>query len=150
MPRPIPPQPPNDVPQLRVVDFEAALERIGGDRQLFRELAMIFVEDSPRLLESLAVSLSKRDQGQAERCAHGLKGIAANIGGVRVERVAVVVEDAARSGQLDLADVGFESLSVELTQLIGALRAMLVGESNRSESELSCYSMWPLTAAAPP
>lgn len=109
-----------------VVDVPAALERIGGDRQLFRELALIFVEDSPQLLEGLRISLAERNRAQAERWAHGLKGIAANIGGVRVERMAVVIEDAARADQLEIADVGLEMLSTELTRLISELRSMLV------------------------
>ena len=116
----------HNVPGTVVVDLPAALERIGGDRQLFRELALIFVEDSPALLESLRVSLANQDRPLVERCAHGLKGIAANVGGVRVERTAVVVEDAARAGQLQIADIGFQTLSVELERLIDELRRMLV------------------------
>lgn len=131
----MPSSPPQEDPRTIVVDLAAALERIGGDRQLFRELALIFIEDSPRLLEALRGSLAERDAGQAERCAHGLKGIAANVGGVRVERVAVVVEDAARSGQLEIADIGFQSLSAELERLIAALRAMLVDGNDSSHTD---------------
>lgn len=116
----------HNVPGTVVVDLPAALERIGGDRQLFRELALIFVEDSPALLESLRASLAEQNRGLAERCAHGLKGIAANVGGVRVERTAVVVEDAARAGQLEIADIGYQTLAVELSRLIDELRRMLV------------------------
>jgi HPt (histidine-containing phosphotransfer) domain-containing protein len=118
-------------PGTLVVDLPAALERIGGDHQLFRELALIFVEDSPRLLEALRVSLAERKRGQAERSAHGLKGIAANVGGVRVERMAVVVEDAARANQLELADIGFQTLSAELARLIAELRNLLVESDER-------------------
>jgi len=119
-------QPMHNAPGTVVVDLSAALERIGGDRQLFRELALIFVEDSPALLESLRASLAERNRALAERCAHGLKGIAANVGGVGVERTAVVVEDAARAGQLEVAEIGFQPLSAELSRLIDELRRMLV------------------------
>jgi HPt (histidine-containing phosphotransfer) domain-containing protein len=131
----MPLQPTRNVTGTTVIDLPAALERIGGDRQLFRELSLIFVEDSPPLLESLRVNLADRNRREAEKCAHGLKGIAANVGGVRVERMAVVVEDAARAGQLEIADIGFQTLSTELAHLIDELRAMLVSSDERQQLE---------------
>lgn len=108
----------------QIVDTHAALDRIGGDCGLMRELATIFIEDSPELLRALQASVDAGDLSRAEHCAHGLKGIAANVGGVRVSSVAAVVEDAVRAGHLQLASAGVQTLATELDQLIDALKSI--------------------------
>lgn len=118
------PAPDSREPQ--IIDAPAALDRIGGDCALLRELAVIFIEDSPVLMQALCTSVADGNLSEAERCAHGLKGIAANVGGVRVESLAHAVEDAVRAGQLQLAGASLESLAAELEQLVAALQANLL------------------------
>jgi HPt (histidine-containing phosphotransfer) domain-containing protein len=108
--------------ELQVLDLQAAVDRIGGDRQLLRELAGIFLEDSAVLLGELKTALAGDDQEQTERCAHSLRGIAANLGGLRVEAAAAAIEEAARSGSLDAARLAVDPLIFEFNRLTDALR----------------------------
>lgn len=108
----------------QIIDTRAALDRIGGDCVLMRELAKIFIEDSPPLLRALQSSVAEGDLARAEHSAHGLKGIAANVGGVRVSSVAGVVEDAVRAGHIELARAGVLTLATEFDQLIDALKSL--------------------------
>jgi len=103
------------------LDLEGALDRIAGDRRLLFEIAEIFLNDAPPLLEGVKSALADRNLTRTEGCAHALKGIAANVGGLRVERAALAVEDAARSNQFELARIAADSLSVEIDQLNEAL-----------------------------
>lgn len=115
-----------DSPNDLVLDIDGALERIGGDKDLLRELASIFIEDAPPLLNRLSATLAEQDCERAQHYAHGLKGIAANVGGVRLEHLALRIENAARDGDLASAGDGIDRLDAELTRLIEALRSMLL------------------------
>jgi HPt (histidine-containing phosphotransfer) domain-containing protein len=120
------PDPTGDSPNDLVLDLDGALERIGGDKHLLRELASIFIEDAPPLLSRLTASLAERDCEKAQHYAHGLKGIAANVGGVRLEHLALRIENAARDRDLVSASDGIDRLSAELTRLIETLKSMLM------------------------
>ena len=113
----------------RVLDVEGAVDRIGGDLQLFRELAEIFLDDSGVLFEDLRGALAMQDQRCTERFSHSLKAIAANVGGVGVEAKALAVEEAARAGDLSLAERGIIPLMLELNRLNAELRVSVLGES---------------------
>jgi len=113
-------------PATVVVDLPGALDRIDGDQRLLNEIAEIFLNDGPRLLESFQSAVAARDVIRTESSAHALKGIAANVGGLRVERAALAVEDAARTGQMELAGIAAECLTTEIDRLVDALERMVV------------------------
>jgi HPt (histidine-containing phosphotransfer) domain-containing protein len=109
--------------RLPVIDTRAALERMAGDEQLFRELARFFLEDSPVLLADVQNALAGRDCEAAARPAHSLKGIAANLGGMRLEAAARAVEELAVAGRVDPARTAAEQLVSEVERLSQALRS---------------------------
>lgn len=108
--------------RLPVIDARAALERMGGDEELFRELARFFLEDSPVLLAEVDSALAGRDFEGAARPAHSLKGIAANLGGLRLEAAARDVEDLAIAGRFEQARAAVEEMATECARLVEALR----------------------------
>ncbi|SRR6056297_3157944 len=55
--------------------FTSALKRLGGDRQLLRELAIIFYTDAPPVLKDLKRHIAARDSEEAAKLAHALKGL---------------------------------------------------------------------------
>jgi HPt (histidine-containing phosphotransfer) domain-containing protein len=118
----------DDRSEPRVLDLPGAIDRFGGDQQLLRELTVIFLEDNVGLLQELKAALAEGDRERTERFAHSLKGIAANLGGQRVEAAAVAVEDAARAGRLERATLAIEPLTVELNRLVDALRRTVLAE----------------------
>lgn len=118
---------PGDSPNDLILDVQGALERIGGDRKLLRELASIFAEDGPPLLNSLAASILQGDCSAAQHFAHGLKGMAANVGGVRLELLCYQLETATRNGELPATTADIDRLRAELTRLISALQMTVLG-----------------------
>lgn len=84
-----------------VLDMQAALSRIDDDHELYREIAEIFLDDTPVQLAVLETSIVENDRIVAARQAHSLKSASANIGGEalrqvagRMERVAPTATDA--------------------------------------------------------
>lgn len=57
------------------IDLEVAVERLGGDRELLRELAGMFVEDAAEAIGRYRERLAADDWPQAKRAVHSLKGL---------------------------------------------------------------------------
>jgi len=54
-------------------DAASALERLGGDEGLFREIVQIFLHEAPKHLAGLRQALAQKDKDSVERIAHTLK-----------------------------------------------------------------------------
>ena len=86
------------------LDRAVALSRVGGDTELLKEIARLFLDDYPRVLNELRDALARGDAKAVERTAHGLKGSVANFGAAAAVEAACTIEAMGRSQQL--AEVG--------------------------------------------
>jgi HPt (histidine-containing phosphotransfer) domain-containing protein len=107
-----------------LLDRSAALERIGGDQELLREIASLFLSEYPVLIQEIRVAIENGDVEGLERSAHSLKGSVANFEARSAVDAAFRLETIGRNGNLDragpaLADLeaAFESLNPELKRL---------------------------------
>jgi PAS domain S-box-containing protein len=99
------------------LDWEHALASVGGDRELLREVAGLFLDTCPQWLHALRQSLAKRDADTVHRLAHTLKGSAAQLGAGRLTTAAAHLEALAGEAGLAGADDAFEALEREFDQL---------------------------------
>lgn len=83
-----------------VVDFDAALRRLGGDRQLLADLADFFSEDAPQLLQEMERSLQTRSLKAFQLQVHSLKGLLGNFGADHAAADAESLEEMAIEGRL--------------------------------------------------
>lgn len=88
---------------LSVFDVKTALEHVGGDQDLFREIAGMLLRIGPEWLDELQGYLNECDSVAARRVAHSLKNSAQNIGGHRAGDAMGRLENAVMSGSLDEA-----------------------------------------------
>ena len=66
--------------QEQLLDRANALARVGGDLDLLKEIAALFLDEYPRELDEIRTALASGDAHTLERSAHGLKGAVANFG----------------------------------------------------------------------
>jgi two-component system, sensor histidine kinase and response regulator len=92
---------PSNPESVHSFDETAALERIGGDRGLLAEIAVLFLQEYPELLASIRAGLAARDAERVERSAHSLKGSAANFGAYACVEAALDIERHGKSGALE-------------------------------------------------
>src|SRR5205807_3968892 len=85
-------------------DRAVAMERVGGDAQLLRELAGMFLVESPRWLADVRAAVAAGDLGKLKRAAHTLKGAVGTFGARAAFDAALELETRSRAG--DLADAG--------------------------------------------
>ena len=100
-----------------VLDHEVAMARVGGDVELLKELAQLFLEEYPRLMAELRAAYEHGDATQVEHTAHGLKGSVANFGAKRAVDAAYQIEQLGRAGKLGPVADALQSLDLALLAL---------------------------------
>jgi len=108
-------------PASPALDRADALERLGGDEELFAEVAGLFLAEAPRLLDEIRIAIQSGDVETVHRVAHGLKGAAGYVGGKPTAEAAQELESAAAAGVLTDSPRVFEKLSSEVRRLSAVL-----------------------------
>ena len=107
-----------------VLDRDLALARVGGDAELLKELALLFLEEYPRLLAELHAAADRGDAKTVERTAHGLKGSVANFGAQTATEAALMVEQLGREQKLVEVGNALSTLELALTAVRVELSAL--------------------------
>ena len=110
-------------PAAQSFDRAAALERLGGDEDLFAEVAGLFCSDGPPLLGEIRSAVAVGDAAGVKRAAHGLKGAAGYVGGTAAAQAARRLEVIGTEGELSLARGALEMLESEVDRLVSDLTA---------------------------
>jgi len=100
-----------------VFDRATALSRVGGDLDLLKEIAALFLEEYPRELDDIHKALATGDAHMLERSAHGLKGSVANFGARTAVDAAFQLEQLGKAGKLDQAPPALSALERTLAYL---------------------------------
>jgi two-component system sensor histidine kinase/response regulator len=98
-----------------VVDWDAALETVGGDRALLREAVELFLAtDYPRQLEQLRDGIARQDADAVKKAAHGLKGTLDSFGSRGARDLAKEMETMGRAGKIGQAPAALEQFKAQV------------------------------------
>lgn len=127
-----PPSTPPDLPPAgsfaeQVLDLDAALGRVDGDRELLVEMADLFLDEYPRLLSTLRDAVAQGNAPTAAYAAHTLKGSVANFAAMPAFTAAQKIERIARHGDLTHVQGAFADLEAQLTRLKPLLANLKMG-----------------------
>jgi signal transduction histidine kinase/CheY-like chemotaxis protein/HAMP domain-containing protein len=114
------------LPALAGLDVGAGLARVGGNRRLYQTLLRQFADQQGHAPEQVLDALGAGDLPAAERIAHSLRGVAANLGATDVQAAAGRLEAAIRDGA-DAAAVesARQTVTAALDPLVARLRAAM-------------------------
>ena len=104
------------------------LARIGGDTKLAKKLIDMFLEQLSGRIAEIEDALNASDLPKLRLSAHTLKGEAANIGAEKLSSVALHVERAAKSGDLDAAMAHMRQIHPEAEKLVKVLESLSLSE----------------------
>ncbi len=109
------------------LDFDpnVVLKRVDGDRELLREVASLFLEDTPRLLSDIRNAISCGDSKALERSAHTLKGSIANFGVRVASEAAFGLEQMGRNGDFAHTEDVLTRLEQQVALLGPALESLV-------------------------
>ena len=99
-----------------------ALERLGGDEALLRELCGIFLEEYPQLLGKLRKAIEGGDASSLMRAAHSLRGEVGYFGAAEASQAAQQLENMGAANNLNGASETLIVLEREISGLHSAMK----------------------------
>lgn len=108
-----------DVLRRQGVDVEKALERMKGNKEAYKAFLVEFFEDPD--FEMLQESINAGNAREAFDCAHGLKGMAANLGLDCIHAPLSILVEILRKGSLEGAVEAYEEVASVSDRIKGLL-----------------------------
>jgi HPt (histidine-containing phosphotransfer) domain-containing protein len=102
----------------RFLDRTIASAHVDGDMQLLAELAAMFLQDYPRLIEEIRSSIRTQNASDLERAAHTLKGRLAFFGVEKARMLALELETMGRSEDLAGAPQALHGFETVMTAVL--------------------------------
>lgn len=107
-----------------VFDRGIALSRVGGDAELLKEIAILFLADYPKSMNELRQAAEAGDARRVERTAHGLKGSVSNFGARPAVEAAMELETMGRAQELAEVEQVLRTLELALAALRPELESL--------------------------
>ena len=104
-----------------IFDKAAVMERLMDDKELVKEIIGVFLNDIPKQIKALKDDLDAGDTAATKRQAHSIKGASANLGGDAMSEVALEMEKAARSEDLNATKALMPELKTHFKRLKEAM-----------------------------
>ncbi len=111
-------------PSEAIFDQAVALSRVGGDAELLKEIAVLFLDDYPKSLNELRDAVRTGDAKRVERTAHGLKGSVSNFGARPAVDAAFQLETMGRAQKLVEVEQVLRTLELALAALRPELESL--------------------------
>lgn len=108
-----------------VWDIADVMNRVDNDRELLRDLLVMFQKEFPQTIRSLDASIRAADTKNAVALSHKLKGMLSNLGGTRAAAAAADLEALAPSAQKMSLNQAFASLKKESAALLAEVETYL-------------------------
>lgn len=103
--------------ETKVFDRENLLDRLGGDEEILQEVILLFLADTPKLIDTIQAALRTGDAEALRRAAHTLKGSSGNVGALTLQEAATRIDYAGKNGDLETARSLIQLLPNELEKL---------------------------------
>jgi HPt (histidine-containing phosphotransfer) domain-containing protein len=110
-------------------DPEALWDRVDGDKELLRELVMIFAEEGPKMLARIEDAIRHGSASDLEKSSHKIKGSVLQFSAHGASGVALQLEEMGRSGSVTGAESLLRLLKKEIDLLQADLNAMVCGDT---------------------
>ena len=106
-------------------EWDSALENVGGDEAMLRELAEMFFAECPKLMQQIREHIAAADGPELRRAAHTLKGSAHVFGAAAAAEAAHRLEEIGREEAFADAEEALVLLEDEVARLLPALRTRI-------------------------
>lgn len=130
---------PDSVPGL---DIASGLKRVMGNAALYRKLLIDFAESLPSGRDQLKQAIHATDWEEARKEAHGLKGVAGNIGAMPLFNVTQSIEKDIKMGADAAVQGRTDDLDAVVDELLGSLAILETNAAQESPAK-------PLPSAQP-
>jgi two-component system, sensor histidine kinase and response regulator len=104
------------------LDFGQILKRLGADEELFHEVIEIFIDETPKNLDTMRRALAEGDATLVAKTAHSMKGELGYLGIATVSQKARELEEFGRNHDMERIKQVFPSFETEVSDMVAAMR----------------------------
>jgi signal transduction histidine kinase/CheY-like chemotaxis protein/tetratricopeptide (TPR) repeat protein/tRNA A-37 threonylcarbamoyl transferase component Bud32 len=115
-------------PATGLLDLKMALARVGGRKELLREMAKLCIKECAKLLPQIAAAMADGDMAKLRRFAHTLKGAVDWFGPKNAVAAAWRLESMGHDGKVVDGDEARRTLETEIERIQPELAACARGE----------------------
>lgn len=112
-----------EIQETPVIDIGNTYRRLGNDEAIIRLIWRAFARETTALVERLGEALDRGDPALAERTAHSIKGVSANIDAPMLRDVASRMECLSRAGETERARDLIGELRMEFDRVMKYLES---------------------------
>jgi two-component system, sensor histidine kinase and response regulator len=102
---------------MTIIDRELALDRLGGDEELWTEIGQLFLQECPNMLRQLQTAVATGDAHALMETAHSMKGSLGTLGAEEGALLALDLEMMGRNGALGASTEALAKLEEMLSAL---------------------------------
>jgi HPt (histidine-containing phosphotransfer) domain-containing protein len=106
-------------------DHGELLARVENDRELLRDLLMIFKEEFPGQLLALREAVESKDGTRVAAAAHSLRGMLSNLAATQAAATAARLEQMGRKEEVSAFQEAFTTLENDAKKLLPQLDACM-------------------------
>jgi signal transduction histidine kinase/CheY-like chemotaxis protein/HPt (histidine-containing phosphotransfer) domain-containing protein len=115
-----------------VINWSEAVANAGEDRELLKDMAALFLRDSPELWRKVQEAVAAQDGARLAKAAHRLKGESSVFGAHRALALALQLEQMGKDNDLANAPQTLDQIEIELNRLRRELEAFCQPSAGRS------------------
>jgi signal transduction histidine kinase/DNA-binding NarL/FixJ family response regulator len=109
-------------------DRKRALQFVGGDEPLLRDLAALFLQRNTLLLENIQKAIQNNDAEALHEAAHAYKGAVNHFSAIKIRDLALDLENNGRAENLAGSQSLFDQLRIEAKGLIEDLSGWVASD----------------------
>ncbi len=128
------------------IDMRAGVRRVGGNPATYARMLQMFCDTHAGAALALMAALGNGERDNAERIAHSINGVAANLGAQRLSDAAAALERALASQSED--DELIDAFAAALAQTVAGIRAALDAAAQPASQAADMAAMPGTQAAA--
>jgi two-component system sensor histidine kinase/response regulator len=103
--------------QARLFNSDGLLQCLGGDNKIHDEIIDVFLQDVPKQICELKDAIIRGDAATVQRHAHSLRGASANVGAIRLEEIALLLEEGGERRDMRQASEMLELIRKEFKRI---------------------------------
>jgi CheY-like chemotaxis protein len=103
------------------IDFDEALERISYSKEILRDLAQLFRQECPTMMDEIRRAIVEKDAEVLRRSAHTMKGSLDVFSAKSARELALELELMGQDGEFDHAETKLQRLVEETDRVLDAL-----------------------------
>ena len=106
-------------------DLTGAMETVLGNKDLFQEIAGMFIESCSDYIAKIKEGITGNDAAILERESHSLKGAVGNFGAKKAYEAAYHLEKLGNEGKMATAAAGLSDLERVLNEFVSEMKIVL-------------------------